>query len=337
MRVKAALLALLALAPLAAHGQLWDILLEGGLESTVLEPGQAPAVSGRLVDHAGDPVPGAEVTVRLGAVSATAVSGQDGAFRVALGGFDGLPGTHVANVSFTDGQRYGAASEHLQVSGKVLRSAELARQLDTPTAQRYLASAESDYAGDPLGLVLYRHYASMASEYREALAREAAEAESGRLAEERRAQAHIALLRAIEERAPGAGSYEGWRYDRFVSGLDKSVRGIIEGQLEHSAEALGRARAAMAAALESGGTRAEARGAYVAQLELSQEQMNRISAGLGLQTEARAGDAPELSDSASATVSPAVSVDPRTGRVSVSAGGVVAEFEVRGGQLARTN
>ena len=330
-------MALLALAPLAAHGQLWDILMEGGLESAVLEPGQVPAVSGRLVDHAGGPVAGAEVTVRLGAGSATSASGPDGLFRVAVPGFDGLPGTHVASISFSDGQRYGAASEHLQVLGKVLRSAELARQLDTPTAQRYLASSESDHAGDPLGLVLHRHYASLAAEHREALAAEAAESERARLSEERRALAHLALLAAVEQRSPGAGSYAGWSYDRFVSGLDESVRATIVGQLEHSAGSLDGARAAMAAVLDSGGTRADARAAYVAHLEISQEQMEMISAGLGLQAPVEASDAPQLRDSAYATAVPAVRVDPDTGRVSVSAGGVVAEFEVRGGHLTRTN
>lgn len=335
--MKAALLVLLALAPLAAHGQLWDILLEGGLESAVLERGQAPAVSGRLVDHAGDPVAGAQVTVRLGAVSATSVSGQDGSFRAVLGGFDGLPGTHVANISFSEGERRGAASEHLKVSGKALRSEEIARELQTPTAQRYLGSEESDYAGDPLGLVLHRHYASLAERYLEALEREGAESERDRLLEEARALAHAALLADLESGSPGAGSYGGWRYDRFVSGLDDSVRGIIEGQLAHSAGSLERARSAMAAVLESGGTRAEARAAYVAHLELSQEQMDMVSAGLGLDRAAEAGDEPQLSDSASAAVTPAVSVDPSTGRVSVSAGGVSAEFVVRGGQLTRSD
>ena len=335
--MRVALLALLALAPAAAQGQLWDILLEGGLESQVLQPGQVPAVSGRLVDHAGDPVAGATVAIRIGSASVESSTGPDGAFRAVLAGFDGLPGTHVASMLFSDGERMGAASDRLQVSGSILRSAELARHLDTPTAQRYLASAESDYAGDPLGLVLYRHYASLAAEYERALEEEGAASLRGAVLEEQRALAHLAVLRDIEEKAPGAGSFGGWRYDRFVSGLDDSVRATIEGQLDHAASALERARSAMAAVLDGGGTRAEARAAYIAQLELSHAQMEMISAGLGKHEPVSAADEPELRDSAVATAVPAVHVDPQTGQVVVSAGGVTAEFVIREGKLERSD
>ena len=329
-------MALLALAPAAASGQLWDILLEGGLESAVLQPGQTPAVSGRLVDHAGDPVAGAAVSVRLGSASAVSVTGQDGSFRAVLSGFDGLPGTHVASMVFSDGQKKGAASERLQVSGTILRSAELERQLETPTAQRYLASAESDYADDPLGLVMHRHYASLAAEYRSALEKEGAASEAGVLTEERREEARLAVLRDIEEKSPGAGSFSGWRHDRFVAGLDDSVRGIIEEQLGHSSFSLERARSAMDAVLEAGGTRAEARAAYLGQLGLSQAQMEMISAGLAPETRVQGSDEPVISDSAAEVSAPAVRVDPETGRVTVSAGGVEAEFVIKDGKLSRS-
>lgn len=330
-------MALLVLAPAAASGQLWDILLEGGLESTVLQPGQIPAVSGRLVDHAGDPVAGAAVLVRLGSASAVSATGQDGSFRAVLEGFDGLPGTHVASMMFSDGQKQGAASERLQVSGAILRSAELARQLETPTAQRYLASAESDYAGDPIGSVMHRHYASLAAEYESALEKEGAASEIDALVAERREAARLAELRDVAEKSPGAGSFSGWRYDRFVSGLDDSVRDIITEQLGHASFSLEHARSAMAAVLEAGGTRAEARAAYLGQLGLSQAQMEMISAGLASDTQVRGSDAPSIIDSVTAVPAPAVHVDPETGRVTVSAGGVETEFVIRDGKLSRSD
>ena len=330
-------MALLVLAPVAASGQLWDILLEGGLESTVLQPGQTPIVSGRLVDHAGDPVAGAIVSVRLGSASAVSTTGQDGSFRAVLEGFDGLPGTHVASMMFSDGQKKGAASERLQVSGTILRSVELARQLETPTAQRYLASAESDYADDPLGLVMHRHYVSLAAEYRSALEKEGTVSEVEALVAERREAARLAELRDVEEKSPGAGSFSGWRYDRFVANLDDSVRDIITEQLGHSSFSLEHARSAMTAVLEAGGTRAEARAAYLGQLGLSQAQMEMISAGLVPDTQVQGLDTPLITDSATAVPTPAVHVDPETGRVTVSAGGVETEFVIKDGKLSRSD
>ena len=53
-----------------------------------------------------------------------------------------------------------------------------------------------------------------------------------------------------------AGSFGGWRYDRFVSGLDDSVRSTIGEHLDHATSALERARSAMAAVLDGGCTRA---------------------------------------------------------------------------------
>ena len=117
-----------------------------------------------------------------------------------LAGFDGLPGARVAGILF-DGERMGAGSDRLQVSGSILRSAGLARQLETPTGQRCPASAESDYAGDPPGLVPYRHYASLAAEYGRAL--KGAASMRGAVLEEQRALAHLAVLRDIEEKSPG--------------------------------------------------------------------------------------------------------------------------------------
>lgn len=330
-------MALLALVPAAADAQLWDILLQGGLESSVVRQGEAPAVSGRLVDHAGAPVSGASVAVRLGSESAVLAAGEDGAFRAVLGGFDGLPGTYVVNMMFSSGEKRGAASEHLQVSGAVLRSAELARQLETPTAQRYLGSDESDRAGDPLGAVMHRHYAALYKEYELALEREAAASRENELLREQMEDARLAALRDMEEKSPGAGTFSGWRHDRFVASLDSSVREIIVGQLGHASSSLERARAAMADVLDSGGTRAEARAAYLEHLGLSQAQMESISAGLPPLSSASGSDEPALIDSATAVVVPAVSVDAETGRVTVSAGGVSAEFVPGQGRLAKSD
>lgn len=335
--MKVLLLALLALIPAAADAQLWDILLEGGLESAVVRRGEAPAVSGRLVDHAGDPVSGASVAVRIGSESSVLTAGEHGEFRAALAGFDGLPGTYVVNMVFSSGEKRGAASERLQVSGAVLRSAELARQLETPTAQRYLGTDEYDHAGDPLGPVMHRHYAALYKEYEQALAREAAASRENDLLREQMEEARLAALRDIEEKSPGAGTFSGWRHDRFVANLDSSVRGIIVEQLGHASLSLERARAAMAAVLDSGGTRAEARAAYLGHLGLSQAQMESVSAGLPPISSASGSDEPALSDSATAVPVPAVSVDVETGRVTVSAGGLSAEFVPGQGRLAESD
>ena len=104
------------------------------------------------------------------------------------------------------------------------------------------------------------------------------------------------------------------------------MRTTIEGQLEHAASVLERARSAMAAVLDGGGMRA----AYIAQLEM-------MSAGLGKHEPVSAADEPELCGSAVATAVPAVHVDLQTGRVVVNAGGVTSEFVIRKGKIERSD
>ncbi len=81
----------------------------------------------------------------------------------------------------------------------------------------------------------------------------------------------------IEEENPGAGIYAGWKYDRFVSNLDLSVKDIILNQLNYTVDVFAEAQKAMDDVLANGGTFEEARQAYFEKATISREIMESLT------------------------------------------------------------
>ena len=270
-----------ALAPSAApsEGVLWDLLVQSSLKDQMITVGQSPVVAGRVTDHAGMPVHDADITIRSGALAFHMKTDGTGGFEQELAGFDGLPGRYVMNIKAEHGERTGWDTLQFQVSGDVKESEILLRQIGTATAQRYISAGEGDFADDPIGMQLYLHYRQIYADYLDAVERENAEAEAEKILDGQRELARQALRTDIEENNPGAGTYGGWAYDRFVDNLDRSVKEIIVGQLNHTTTTFRQAGELMDAVLENGGTYQEAREAYLNRLSMSQEMMNRLAAG----------------------------------------------------------
>jgi len=81
----------------------------------------------------------------------------------------------------------------------------------------------------------------------------------------------------IEEEEPGAGTFSGWRYDRFVDNLDHSVRDIIVNQLNYTLNAFTEAQQARDQVLANGGTLEEARQAYLQIVTIPRDLMNSLT------------------------------------------------------------
>ena len=364
-----------ALAPSAApsEGVLWDLLVQSSLEDQMITVGQSPAVAGRVTDHAGMPVHDADITIRSGALAFHIKTDDTGGFEQELAGFDGLPGRYVMNIKAEHGERTGWDTLQFQVSGDVMESEILLRQIGTATAQRYIGAGEGDFADDPIGMQLYLHYRQLYADYLDAVARENEEAAAEKILDGQRELARQALRTDIEENNPGAGTYGGWAYDRFVDNLDRSVKEIIVGQLNHTTTTFRQAGELMDAVLENGGTYQEAREAYLDRLSMSQEMMNRLAAGQSPAEPANstgaagaavpgeggagaagraAGEPPAVAPGANVTSAggtganvtsaggtgangTGITVEASGNSVFVDIGGVITEFVVNGTQLVR--
>ncbi len=276
--MKKALLHIIILCMLLVPGMalsenvLWDLVVQAHIDEEPVPSGHAPTVSGHVVDHAGRPVQGADIAIGIGALSFDTSTDENGGFEQELTGFDGIPGTHVVSIRSSYADMLGLASLELYVSGKIKQSEVLARQIGSADAQKYLQASEEEFSNDAIGMQVYQYYQGLYEEYQEALESEGQEVKADELNGQRDA-AHRLLQEAMWEKNLDAGVYDGWRYERFVDNLDRSVRDMIVNQLNHTKTSLYEAREIMDSILESGGSHQEARDAYLDELSITQEMM----------------------------------------------------------------
>jgi len=257
---------------------LWDLIIDVKLEQSPLYVGEIPVVSVSVTDHASKPVSGAEVKVRLYSDSITILTDTTGSFKVEFSEFDGLPGNYIVNVMATtsDG-KIGLASTEFQVKGELLVQTRSEKILSTMEAVKYLHASPDDFAKDPIGFTLYNYYQNLQAEFLEELKSQSELDEEQQLIAEQREQSIEIAEQIIEEMNPGAGTYSGWKYDRFVSNLDHSVKDIFVNQLNYTVTMFEEAQEAFDGVLESGGTYHEARLAYYEKASISREVMNDLT------------------------------------------------------------
>ena len=254
----------MAAAPPADAAVLWDLLVTVEVVNAPLAEGQGPAVRGTVVDHAGDPVAGAEVQVRTGHGAASVATAANGTFAHSFGHQALLPGEHSVNVVATaSSNRMGTASASYRVDGDLTLSSRTAQLLSTPEAQRYLAADPGGFAGDPIGMRLYDYYQRLSAQ--RADQEEAQGVIDGRAAEldEARSAADNSTRAALAERHASDGTLSGSRMEWFLGSLDPAIRTVVAQQINFTTGVFENARAAMQDVLARGGSIKEARAAYL--------------------------------------------------------------------------
>ena len=258
--------------------RLWDLLIAVEVVNGPILPNNPPIIEGQVVDHAGKPIANAEVQIRLGAETIFTNSDEVGKFSHEFENMQLSSGMHLIIVkAIAEDQRIGIAEKKFQVKGPIRISDSYAGTLSSPEAKRYLYASAEDFQNNPIGMKLYEHYQNLKEKYQIEEMRETSLERQQQNFEERRKVSENMTTQAIDEFDPGVGIYSGWRYDYFVDNLDRSVRGIIENQLNHTLNSLKEAQMAMRNILENGGTFEEARQAYFEKVAISQEMMNQLS------------------------------------------------------------
>jgi len=257
---------------------LWDLIIYVELEQSPLHFGDVPVVVGSVTDHASKPVSGAEVKVRLGADSIIVLTDTTGSFKVEFSEFDGLPGNYIVNVMATSSDgKIGLASTVFQVTGELLVQTRSEKILSTMEALKYLHASPDDFKNDPIGFILYNYYQNIQAEFLDEINSQAELDEEQKLIDEQRELSLEFTQQAIEEANPEAGIYSGYKYDRFVSNLDLSVKDIIVNQLNYTVTMFEKAQEAFEEVLANGGSYQEARLAYYEKASISREVMNELT------------------------------------------------------------
>lgn len=260
-----------------ANSILWDLQVDVNLEKTPLVEGDIPVVFGTVTDHAGKPVTGAEVKIRLGENSIITTTDILGSFVVEFSDFDKIPGSYIVNVFATSEDRIGLKSIDFQVKGKISVFAHTEKILSSPEAIKYLQASEEDFEKDPLGLRLYYYYQDLQAQLFEEKNEQLELIAEQQFIDEQRELSIQLTKQIIEEENPGAGIYSGFKYDRFVSNLDPSVKDIIVNQLNYTVDVFTEGQKAMDEVLANGGTFEEARQAYLDRVSISREGMDALT------------------------------------------------------------
>ncbi len=252
---------------------LWDLLIDISFEKNPLEIGDIPVVIGTVTDHAGKPVSDAEVKIRFDKESVVTFTNSSGVFKNEFSQAT-TPGRYIVNiVATTDDKKIGISRTDIQVKGHVPITANEVYNLALINSEKFENVDPKEFENDPIALIQYNYYQELKEQYLKEKAKEREIEEQQKFIEQKRELARKSQQAIIEEKNPGAGTYSGWKYDRFVDNLDSSVKNLFIDQLNYTIKAFTEAQIAMEGVLENGGTIEEARQAYYEKAAVPRELM----------------------------------------------------------------
>jgi len=260
-----------------SQAELWEFIVEVNVENGIVYSGDTVVVTGRVVDHAYEPTRGVEVLIRAGSDTTKAFTTPDGHFRGEFENFQRVPGIYIVNVVASWYGMAGLSSTEFQVKGDATPVSALQQKLSTEEAIKYLSSNESDFEKDPIGQTLFKYYHGLLDE----LIQEQKEAnepnEEQIFIEEQRVIVDALKEQAIEEYDPGYGTYEGYRYDDYIAGLNPEIKELVIEQLNFTKNSFLEAQEVKQEMLANGSTYDEAMQAYFEMLAIPKSTIEEFN------------------------------------------------------------
>lgn len=255
----------------ASAAPLLDFIINVKLEQHQIELGQKPVVFGTITDTISRPVPDIKVKITFGENSATAITDSKGEFRQEFPE-QTTPGIFSVNVFAKQDAKKGFGSATLRV----------AKQLTTFDDLYYnsklaITDQKIKPKSDPYESLKIKNYEKFLKEKAKFLQKQL-EVESKKIElQEKREIANQKLNQTITERNPGPGDFSGYRYDKYLSELNPSVRDDIANQINYTKKTFAEARIAMKKVLDNGGTQDEARKTYMEKLSTKRDSLEKIA------------------------------------------------------------
>ena len=260
-----------------SNAELWELIIELNVEKGAIYSGENLVITGKVVDHAYQPIRGAEIFIRTGADTTKAFTDPWGVFRAEFSDFERVPGTYTVNVVASWYGMTGLTSTQFQVKGEASQVSLLQQQLSTDQARKYLSSHESDFEKDPIGQTLFKYYHGLL----EQLILEKKEANKPDLKQihidKQRQIAEELRSQAIEEENPGYGVYGGYQYEYYINSLRPEIRDMVISQLDFTKNTFEEAQNLRAEILENGGTYEEAQKAYLEIISIPKEVLEEFN------------------------------------------------------------
>jgi len=261
----------------SSNAALWDLIIEATVESGPVFQGETPIISGRVTDHASNPIKSAQVHITTGQNSVLTTTDESGLFKIELANFSGIPGTYVVNIiATTSDGKTGMMSTDFQIKGTLTPTSAIEEKLSTQEAIKYLNANPSDFEKDPIGLILYTHYQKLLQEYQDEQKQSDAITNDQRYIDQQKIFSEQLLQKEVDELSPGSGDFSGYKYDRYINNLDPSIKDTIVNQINFTKNLFDEAQQIRNNILEKGGTREEANQAYLEKITISRQTMENF-------------------------------------------------------------
>ncbi len=245
-----------------SQAELFEFVVVANVENVSVYPGDTVVVTGRVVDHAYESYSGIEVFIRAGSDTTKAFTSHDGYFRGEFENFQRIPGTYIVNVVASWYGMTGLTSTEFQVKGDATPVSALQQKLSTDEAINYLSANESDFEKNPIGQTLFKYYHGLLEEMIAEQKTASEPNEKQIIVEEQRIIAEEIRNQAIEEYDPGYGTYEGFRYENYIAGLNPEIKDMVIEQLNFTKNRFLDAQNLKQEMLANGSTYDEAMQAY---------------------------------------------------------------------------
>lgn len=260
-----------------SEAELWELLIDLNVQKGIIYPGETVVVTGKVVNHAYEPIRGAEVFIRTGSDSTKAFTDPEGVFRAEFKDFQRIPGVYSVNVIASWNGMTGLSSTQFRVSGDVSLVLILQEKLSTDEAIKYLSANESDFEKNPIGQTLFKYYHGLLDELI-LENKESSESLADQIyLEQQRMIAENLRNQAIEEFNPGAGTYSGYQYDDYINSLNPEIRDLVVSQLNFTKNTFEEAQKLRDEILANGGTYEEARQVYLDMISFPREVLEQFN------------------------------------------------------------
>jgi len=247
----------------------FDYIVDVKMEQYQIELGEKPVVFGTVTDNVLRPASGVEVKITFGANSATAITDPDGKFRQEFSE-QVTPGIFSVNVFAKQDNKKGFGSATFRISKQLTTFGEMYYNSE-------LANSTNQKKSDPYQSLKSKNYEKFLKEKSMAHKKQLDAEAKKMMLQEKKELANQSLNQTVVERNPGPGDFSGYKYDKYISELNPSVRDDIINQINYTKKTINDARVAMKRVLDNGGSLDEAKKAYLEKLSIKRENLEKVA------------------------------------------------------------
>ena len=261
-----------------SEAKLWDFVVDIEFLKSPINEGKNPILIGTVVDHAYRPLSSIDVKLTVAGESHMLKTDGNGEFGKQIDVSELKPRTYSIHVLATnDDGKKGMARTTLEITGHTEKAAKYERQLESMEMANDLSKLRQN-SNDPISVILYQHYLKLQENAAQAKYEEMLLDVPQQKIRDARQMTYDSLLKSLDERPLVTRDFhDSTKLGKFLQNLDDDKRTLFELQLNSTKLRFLEAQNIMQDILNNGGTKNDARTAYLDYLSITQEEMNSFT------------------------------------------------------------